>query len=329
MSKPCDISCESKNIEMPLTTLLSLIPDFDTKDNNEVYRYIRSCDAAFNLANINQRHVILTYALNKITGPCSADVHAKQFTNWIELKTFLIQKFSQTKTLAHLNLELQSMYQTPNETITDYYHRVELCRSKIIEKLNTEICDNTLIGRLVTTEETALNVFINGLNSDIGIMLRTKEFNNFSEAGRFALHEDKIRAMNNARQALFRLPTPRPLIMTNRPPIRTGLENPRREITYSQYRQIAPTQHDKHPYSMHKDSKICSYCKNFGHVIADCRKRIYNNNNNLKNQRALPAPPAKVGNLNYWATNEAGDSLEIATCPDTLTLAENLDEPRI
>lgn len=320
MSKSPAASLDSKTIEMPIATLLQLIPEFDTRQNNEIYRYIRSCDAAFNLASIAQENIILIYALNKITGAYSADVHAKQFTNWTELKSFLIQKFSQTKTLAHLNLELQSMFQKPNETLTEYYHRVELCRSKIIEKLNTEILDDTLLGRLATTEETALNVFINGLSSDIGTMLRTKGFNNLSETGRFALQEDKIRAMNNARQSLFKLNIPRPSYISRKPQFRTNFQT-NRPVTNPQHQLSISSNFSN---TAHEGSKICNYCKNPGHLITECRKRAYNNNLRNKNQLALPAPTSNVNNLNFKATNEMGSSSEIAICPET-SLAENLD----
>ncbi|XP_013165999.1 PREDICTED: uncharacterized protein LOC106116653 [Papilio xuthus] len=320
MSKSNDVCVDHKGIEMPIGTLLQLIPDFDTKNNNDIYRYIRSCDAAFNLATITQQPTVLVFALNKITGPYSADVHAKQFLNWAELKTFLIQKFSQTKTLAHLNLELQSMFQKHNESITEYYHRVELCRSKIIEKLNAEILDNTLLGRLATTEETALNVFINGISSDIGTMLRTKGFNNLSESGRFALQEDKIRAMNNARQTLFRTNSPRLSIAPHKPPVSTNLPT-RRPMTYPPHRPL-----NNQLNSTHENTKICNYCKHPGHVISECRKRTYNNNLRNKNQLAQPTPSTNVNNLNLLATNEVGNSSGIAICPETSELIENLND---
>lgn len=168
-----------------LNTLLQLIPDFDTSQTSQVYRFVRSCDSAFKLATEIPKEILLTYALNKITGSGSSDVHAKKYTDWYTLKAFLIQKYSQT--LGHLNLELQSLFQKPNESLTDYYHRVDICRSKIIEKLTAEIVDSTLERRKPTTEETALNVFVNGLSSDIGTMLRTEAFKNLSGAGNFAI----------------------------------------------------------------------------------------------------------------------------------------------
>ncbi|CAH2243222.1 jg18709 [Pararge aegeria aegeria] len=45
---------------------------------------------------------------------------------------------------------------------------IDWCRSKIIEKFNAEIKDGTLLGRMATTEETALSFFVNGLNNEIG-----------------------------------------------------------------------------------------------------------------------------------------------------------------
>lgn len=292
-----DIKTEGKIEEhLPLSTLLQLIPDFNTNDISQVYRYIRSCDSAFKLSTDTQCEILLVFALNKITGPFSSDVHAKQYKDWAELKIFLIQKFSQTKTLGHLHLELQSMFQKPTESVTDYLHRVDLCRNKILEKLAAEIKDESLPGRKTMTEESALNVFINGLNSDIGIMLRTREFKTLSEAGNFAMQEEKIRKMNSARQDLLSNQK-----ITSRPP---------RPNTNS---------------NSNRPQQSCNYCKKPGHLISECRKRAYNNNlkqqtnthtNTHQNQRALPAPQhfnKSVNHLNSQAAVEMGMFTETAS----------------
>lgn len=287
--------------EVNFNIVLQLIPDFDTTHDSQVYRFIRSCDSAFRLANSSQQEILLVYALNKISGTGSSDTHAKQYANWGELRSFLIQKYSRSKTLAHLNLELQSMFQKPTESVNEYLLKVDLCRSKIVEKLIAEIPDNTITGRMATAEETALNVFVNGLKSDIGIMLRTKEFSKLSDAGRFAVQEDQIRNMNIARQNLYRSEATKP------PPLN--------------YKHTFQSPVVQRPPS--NSTKICNYCKNPGHVISECRKRAYNNG--IKNltipqtsftrNHQTPSRPTQVNNLNSFATGEMSSSSEIVSNP--------------
>lgn len=315
-------------ISLDIGTLLKLIPSFDTTQTNQVYRFIRSCDSAFNLASESQKSTLLVYVLNNIIGISASDVHSREFQSWDILKSFLIDRFSNVKTISHLNLELQSMFQKPGENITDYFHRVDLCRSKIIEKLTVEIFDDTLAGRKSTTEETALNVFVNGLSSDIGSMLRTKEFRTLSEAARFAMQEDKVRAMNYARQTLFKsvnsTPTSRQIM--NRPINQRNYNN---NLIRPNFVNPANTQNNNNPIrpnfanpaSTQNFAKICNYCKNPGHLITECRKRAYNNNLRASNgqpsmptQRALPAPPAQINNLNSQAAiEETSDSMGTAS----------------
>lgn len=279
---------------VPLNTLLQLIPEFDTNQPTQVYRFVRSGDSAFNLANPTQTDILLVYTLNKITGSSSPDVHARQHASWNDLKSFLIQKFSQTKTLAHLNLELQSSFQKPNESITEYYHRVDLCRNKILDKLTAEISDISLAGRKTTTEETALSVFVNGVGSNLGTMLRTKGFTSLSEAGNFAIQEEKIQNMNQARQILCR--------------------NNRNAVTYGNViRRLPPTGQGAQPavpyFNASRQTKTCNYCKKPGHVIAECRKRAYNNNlRNQQNERPTgpTTAPVRVSNLNSSAAEATG-----------------------
>lgn len=280
--------------EISLDTLLKLIPDFETAQPAQVYRYIRSCDSAFELAAKQQQSILLTFALNKIIGPGASDVHSRQFSFWADLKAYLIQKFSQTKTLAYLQLELQSMFQKPSESITEYYLRVDLSRCKILEKLTTEVSDITLEGRKTMTEETALNVFINGISSDIGTMLRVHSFKNLYDAANFATQEEKIRNMNSARQRLF-------------PPTTSETRKPFRLTNQAQ----RPQQSASQPQGLYKH---CNYCKNPGHVIAECRKRAYNNQlrgaNTIQNPRAplqsrgIQPTTAHVNHLNSEAAEE-------------------------
>lgn len=199
---------QDEKMSQPMSILIQLIYPFDTNNPQNIYRFVRSCNSAFQLATTEQTQSLLVYALNNITGIGAADIQSRQYDSWDDLRTFLIKTFSNVKTITDLNLELQSMFQISGESLVDYYHRVDLCRSKIIEQINincSEISDETLTDPIAKTEETALSVFVNGLNTDIGAMLRTKKFTNLSEAGNFARQEDEIRAINRARQSLFRI----------------------------------------------------------------------------------------------------------------------------
>lgn len=301
---------------LDLKTSVGLIPEFNTSQSSEVYRFVRCCNAAFRLAKSSDHEVLLVYALNRIIGPSSADVHAKQYKTWDELQTFLIEKFSNVKTVSHLCLELQSMFQRDKETVTEYFHRVDLLRSKIIEKLIAEIEDESLLGRQLSTEEMALNVFVNGLNSDLGTMLRTKEFKKLSDAGRFAMQEDKIRAMNSARQTLYKAS----LAMTK------PTNNSRFLISQSTTQR--PPRPFNPPSNLPPNNKICNYCKNPGHLIHECRKRAFNNqrfNQMQSNQpkRVIPLPESKVSHLNSQAAFELGNSMETVSAHFPSTLMSN------
>lgn len=51
----------------------------------------------------------------------------------------------------------------------------------------------TLEDRKATTEKTALNVFINGIKSDVGTMTRVHSFKLLSDAGNFAIRKERNR----------------------------------------------------------------------------------------------------------------------------------------
>ncbi|KYN07829.1 hypothetical protein ALC62_01202 [Cyphomyrmex costatus] len=57
--------------------------------------------------------------------------------------------------------------------------------------------------------------------------------------------------------------------------------------------QVSVMQPDRQQSASTKPStetKICAYCKNFGHLISECRKRQYNNNVSENKQGNSPGP---------------------------------------
>lgn len=68
------MSPEIKNEKMApdICTLIKLFPSFDTNENNQLYRFIRSCNSAFDLASLDQRPMLLV-CFNNITGSGASD----------------------------------------------------------------------------------------------------------------------------------------------------------------------------------------------------------------------------------------------------------------
>lgn len=102
-------------------------------------------------------------------------------------------------------------------------------------------------------------------------MLRTQNFDGLSDAGNFAIQEDKIRNMNKARQSLYRSgfnPSTRPTHhapnTSSRPPLTQNQDNP----CVPQSKPINRT---------FEYTKTCNYCKKPRHLIPECRKLAYNN----------------------------------------------------
>jgi hypothetical protein len=95
-----------------------------------------------------------------------------------------------------------------------------------------------------------LNVFMNGLSSDIGTMLRTKELNNLTKPGTFAMQEEKIGQVSNARHSLYKNTATKfsPLTPTRRPVV-------------TNTNTLVPSQ----------QPKTCNYCNKLWHVISECR----------------------------------------------------------
>lgn len=158
------------------------------------------------------------------------------------------------------------MFQKPNKTVTEYYHRVDLQRCKIIEKLTAEVSPEVFIGRKLHIEETALSVFINGLRREMGAILRSQNLSHLSEAGRYAIQVDKIIKMNEARDKVFN--------------IKTTIPHHHRKCIPNNQHQLRNIQRNNTIRSISHINNFCIYCKTHGHILSEYRKRAYKYLNN-------------------------------------------------
>lgn len=245
-----------------LGILLKFIKPFDGS-RHKLNAFISNCESADELANKNQKPILLKYIISQLEGTAETTVSIKEFDNLPQFLEFLKNHFGEKKHYSYLLAELQDCKQGPNENVNCFALRVETILAKLKSEIN--LCakkKSESSGRVAAMEDLALHTFVIGLQPRLSQMVRCRDPENLNTAIAIAVAEEKIIAS-------FKKQT--------NPQI--GYERPRYPATRQNFSpRLSLAQHTNRPTSSPQNAVVCRYCKFPGHTIENCRKRQYNNN---------------------------------------------------
>lgn len=185
-------SDDSVNEELPLTVLFRFIKPFNG-DRSELTTFLQNANSAFSLAVPHQRPPLLLFVVSQLSTSVVNELELSEVHSWHELKDKLKLYYSHTKHLAQAHEELEIIRQHPNETITDFFKRVERAKNDCIqaETINSK-SEIDLPGLKRAIQQTALRRFIIHCKPEISQMLRARDINSLNDAYSLALQEEKI-----------------------------------------------------------------------------------------------------------------------------------------
>lgn len=275
-----------------LKDIVETIPRYDGQKMS-VFQFSKICERALEITPPHQESFLVQLITNKLTGHAAVAVDGISFTKVSHLLRKLKQIFGPDKSLNQYKGELGNAYMKTNESLFDYISRIKELRSAIIDgeyelygTLNDRIID------LVDNE--VLTSFINGLPSDLLVRVRLEGYCDLEEAFTKAIQCSKILETEGGRR---KIPNPqRSLNTTTRrdmqsPYYRTPQDLPQGTLPNTILkRPLSPFIQPLIPGQPGPNTPIpswCKYCKNQGHLIADCRKLKYRNS--LSNRPTLQA----------------------------------------
>lgn len=313
---------------LSLGELFKFIHPFDGT-REDLHAFIQQMNTAVACATTQQYFPLLKYAITQLRGKASTLTSTRNFSNWKELRDFLILHYQDQKHHSQLLNELTNLQQKPNENITSFVERLELLLKRLTVSItqNTTDIDTLLAGRLNLMNEIAMSRFVHFTNSKISDRLRATKFQNLNEAISTALAEESALRMinpNSFRNSANSLAKPNFI-----KPLFPKTFHEKRYCSYCKtnthntdkcynkgknpIRAVQPTN------NFTNNPKSCAYCKNIGHVISECRKKQFNDSRKIQN----PTPAQNVRTvqnnefLNEHNLPETANTEEIAT----LTLA--------
>lgn len=271
--------------ELDLNTLFKFVKPYDGS-RETVNSFLINCNNAYELATEPQKPILFKYILSQLQGKAEIACSIKEFKDWLQLKDFLKNQFSERKHYAHLLTELQESRQGPHDNVGQFALKIESCLSQLLTEVslsNTKVKE--IPGRVAAMEDLALHHFLMGLHPRLCNIVRCRSPKTLNEAINLAISEERIQ------QSLY----------AKRPPSDTRPDN-KNKSNFSRNNSKPPAQNQNMPQS---STPFCRYCKTVGHDIMSCKKREYANNR-FRSQGNNPPqasyrPPARV---NYVESHE-------------------------
>ncbi|KAF2886324.1 hypothetical protein ILUMI_19849 [Ignelater luminosus] len=187
-------SSTPRTSDFTIEFLCKLIPQEFSGDRYELGPFIANCNNANDLASDNQKTALLYYILSKITGRAKEQLAQQSFRNWNDLKEKLKTLYQDKKHYCQIMEDLNNCKQNLNESVSDFFQRLELLNSRALSATQQYTIDKTLLpGKLQSINEITLNRFIYHSTPQISQMLRWKDFT-LNEAYAAAVAEE--RALN-------------------------------------------------------------------------------------------------------------------------------------
>lgn len=272
-------------VELDLSILLKFIKPYDGR-RETLNSFLVNCNNAFELASDSQKDILFKYILCQLQGKAETACSIKEFTTWQQLKDFLKTQFSERKHYSHLLTELQECKQKLNEPVSHYALRVETCLSSLLTEISISHGHKSreMIGRTAAMEELALHHFQMGLAPRISNIVRCRAVKTLNDAINAAISEEKIQ------QSLYK--NAQPAVRQERPMVQF-MRRPQQNQLASTSRQQPMIPKFPNPKNM-----TCRYCKNPGHTLEQCRKRVFNNQRfkNLNQGQNVDIP---IRNVNF------------------------------
>lgn len=266
---------EENNPEyLSLNLLFKFIKPFNGS-RSELTTFIQNGNSAFQLARPNQKDHLFLYIVSQLSSEVVNEIELEDVASWTELKTKLKSYYGKIKDLTQLHEELETIRQGPNETVTDFFKRLEKLKNTCITAEDNQCEDpNEFQGLKKSILRTALRRFILHTKPDISQMLRARDIKTLNEAFNIASQEEKILTYTrNPKKS-------ESLYCSNCKMSNHSTQNCRRK---PKARQEFPPRTSQQFQPKHigqfNSTKFCNYCKNKGHDINECRKRQFKEQN--------------------------------------------------
>lgn len=168
-----------QNVPVLKKEFLDMIPEFNG-EQTLLSRFIDICDKLvrkfFNTRDLDdfQNEYLLSSIRAKIKGEAAVNISSCQIRTWIDLKTALLNTYSDKRDWFTLNIELTELKQNYNENVFDFYNRIQKLLNLQVSYTTNHANANEASVLIGYFKKYALRILLRGLKEPIGHLLRAK-----------------------------------------------------------------------------------------------------------------------------------------------------------
>lgn len=286
---------EITETNMPISIELAekMLIKFDGS-KSKLYEFIDNCDTAYSLVKSDSKAILFAIIKTKLTDNARAIARNRSFEDWPSLKSYLLDTYSEKRTMAQWQLELNSSKQEMNENVMSFATKIENCYVKLINSLDDSLSEEARSACINLLKNEALNVFLTGLNKELSLIVKSQKPTSLESAIALAVNEEqeqkskleisKYQNINSSSAKFCNFCNKSGHTSFNcRFNINTNHNKNFKFKTEQNIRHVQQFQNSENSNIRVRNNnnsfvKFCNYCKNKGHIIQECRKREYNNN---------------------------------------------------
>lgn len=287
-----------------MSQAFKMIPEFDGNPMN-LHRFIQISEIQYKRAKtVEEKLDFLDVITSKLVGRAyNLILRYHSYDNWQDLKKSIEANFSKLRAVQLIMADVFSLSQDIKETVSAYASRTE----KLFDELNVSSTsaletESQTIHKL--NETTVLNSFVNGLREPLRLILRAARLETLSAVIDLALQEEKLNQLQAKAEINHKMycsycktnthNTKNCRRRNNNYTANSGINNfSTRDNRFPKFNSS-----QSHPTSQirvtQRIPKMCNYCKKEGHIIDDCRKRLYNNSKNQKSENYPKSVPISI-----------------------------------
>lgn len=250
-----------------LSELFCLIPEYDG-DKILLNSFLTSCETALDIANDNQKGLVLVNIKNKLRGRASQIINSRNLNTFNEIQVLLQTHFGDSRDLNSLINDLHRMRQLPNDTPLTFANKISTFSSKLHASINSQnILEAQKQSQRDMIDNMCLDTLLTGLNHKIAPIIRASNPNN--------LYEATIRIKRELQLTYF--------------------EENKRYQNYSQSSNFNRNDNFNRSNNFNRNN-------NFNHSNNLSRNNNFNPNKNFNNKNTFPSNKNQSFN-DYWEEN--------------------------
>lgn len=193
--------------------IISIIPKFEG-DGKVLNLFIKKCEyILLNFRDVQASPAQDLYLFHCITsrlvGRAAALLSERDdICSWDELKLLLTQHFGDPRSENCIAIELETLKIKPNESYTDFCHRIQNVRSALFSKVNLIQDQGIKAAKMIIYNNAALNTFLYNLPEDLIRIIRLKVCTSLEEALAVVMEEENFQLQYNLKNRSKHVPKP-------------------------------------------------------------------------------------------------------------------------